>query len=216
MQTYTINCYQADHVGQTDLTNMEANFEALRSTFSGVGAPANAIAGKQWFDTTKKRLKIRNNANNAWLGVMTGTTSCKIWIYLNAAEDGWAIDSGVSDRVLGLKGGNVYTTGAATAGTWASSSHTLIAAETPSHTHGNSGSHTHSIQVEGAAGGIMDRIDTGSWTANSGRMNSTNGNMAATSTHEHTSVGGDTGHVHAADANVRTAAAVGTLQYMDI
>ena len=111
-QNYTINSYQGDHNAASDLQNMENNFEVLRSTFTGSSAPANAVAGKMWFDTSaNKRLKVRNNANNDWLGVMTGTAALKIWIYSNSAEDGWAIDGGVTDKVIAIKGGNIYTTG---------------------------------------------------------------------------------------------------------
>ena len=220
-QNYTINSFQSDHVGQSDLQNMENNFECLRSTFSGSSAPANAIAGKQWFDTTKKLLKIRNNANSAWLGVMTGTAAFKIWVYSNSAEDGWVIDSSVTDKMLSFKGGNIYTTGGATAGSFASSSHTLISSELAAHAHTASQvAHNHSFPglsfrygssgSEGVYGSTVYGAGTYSVTTGTAMSSTAPGITVNNST------GGDNGHIHAADANVRPTAAVGTLQYMDI
>ena len=68
-QTFTDDCYAGGHVAATDLTNMEANFAALKSSFSGAGAPSDPIAGMWWFDTTANILKLRNEANNAWQSV---------------------------------------------------------------------------------------------------------------------------------------------------
>lgn len=68
-QNFTDDCFDASHVGQTDLGNMENNFACLKSSFSGTSAPSNPVAGMLWYDTTNKRLKLRNAANNAWLEV---------------------------------------------------------------------------------------------------------------------------------------------------
>jgi len=139
-QTYTVNSYQADHSGQSDLQNMENNFESIRSSFSGATAPANLVAGHLWFDTSKLILKVRNNANSAWLGVMYGSTAYKVWVYANSAGDGWVLDSSLTDRVIAIKGGSqaYNTNGGAAAGSW------TIAAHTHSHTHSfSSGSHVH-------------------------------------------------------------------------
>ena len=68
-QTFTDDCYAGGHVAATDLTNMEANFAALKSAFSGATTPANTVAGMWWFDTTANILKLRNEANSAWLSV---------------------------------------------------------------------------------------------------------------------------------------------------
>lgn len=68
-QTYTDDCFDAGHVALTDLQNMENNFAALKSSFSGTDAPSNPVAGMWWWDTTSGILKIRNNDNNAWLSV---------------------------------------------------------------------------------------------------------------------------------------------------
>jgi hypothetical protein len=68
-QTYTDNCFAPGNVGQTDLGHMEENFAALKSSFSGTTPPSNTVAGMLWLDTTANILKLRNEANNAWLSV---------------------------------------------------------------------------------------------------------------------------------------------------
>ncbi len=68
-QTYTDDCFAGGHVAQTDMTNIEANFAALKSAFSGTSTPSNTVAGMWWFDTTANILKLRNEANDAWLSI---------------------------------------------------------------------------------------------------------------------------------------------------
>ena len=84
-------------MGQTDLGNMEKNFAALKSLFSGASQPASMAACHPWFDTSKHVLKVRNDGDSAWYGLMHGDASQKMWIYRNAAMSGWAVDSGVSE-----------------------------------------------------------------------------------------------------------------------
>ena len=214
-QTYTIDCYGAAHGGQADLLLMEQNFESLRTTFSGAVAPANTAAGTVWFDTAKKLFKIRNDADSAWLGVLAGTTSLKMLVYRNTAEDGWAIDGGVTDRVVAIKGGATYTTGAATAGSWTLPDYTLLAADIPGHTHtgttATEGAHTHTDTMG---------TTTGSGTNAAEAPNAGGGTLTtdAGSAHSHTftsaSTGGSGAHNHG--ATYRPAAAVVTIQYPDI
>ena len=117
-QTWYEDTYRANHVAATDIERITSNFNTLRSSFSGTSAPSNPVAGMPWFDTSKKLLKIRNQANNAWLGVLMGLTTSKVAVYKNSAGDGW-VDSGLSgDKILAIKGGSTYVTGAASAGTW--------------------------------------------------------------------------------------------------
>jgi hypothetical protein len=68
-QDYTDDCFASDHVVQTDMANIEKNFAALKSAFSGASAPSNLVAGMWWLDTTAHILKKRNEANNAWQSV---------------------------------------------------------------------------------------------------------------------------------------------------
>jgi len=209
-QNWTDNVFQGDHVGQTDLQNMENNFACLKSLFSGASQPASMAACHPWFDTTKHVLKVRNDGDTAWYGLMHGDISQKLWIYRNAAMSGWAVDSGVSDKVLAIKGGSTYTTGGATAGTWTQ----------PSHAHGvgtyAGPNHSHSLNTGGAIqhypntpiavyGGALY---TGSDGSGAVRALSTTDAKAGAVTG--TSAGGAT------VATYRPAAAVGTLQYLDI
>ena len=69
-QSWTDDCFAAGHTGQTDLANMENNFACLKSCFSGATAPSDPVAGMFWYDTTAHLLKIRNEANNAWLSAL--------------------------------------------------------------------------------------------------------------------------------------------------
>jgi hypothetical protein len=228
-QTYTANCYQSDHVAVTDMANIEANFATLRSTNSGAAAPSNTEAGLQWWDTVKNRLKIRNDANAAWLAVLHGSASFKIWVYRNTTDDGWTIDATVTDRVLALKGGTgLYNAnGGTNAGeTWANlKAHTHTG---PSHTH----SHNHMVYNWDAGddgryyttSGADTMADVPNTTYQGGR----NLGVCFSDTYEDRVMGADmytslaavaggTANTGAqSTADVRPQAAVGTLQYPDI
>lgn len=129
-QNWKTMSYASGNVAVTDLTNFETNFSVLKSMFSGTSAPSATIAGQPWFDTTKKIMKIRNAANSNWQGVMYGDANHKMWVYLNSAPDGFTYDSGVTDRVVAVKGGSTYVTGGAGAGSW-----TMSGMSTNSNTH---------------------------------------------------------------------------------
>ena len=96
-QTFTDNCYQSDHVAVTDMANIEANFAALKSCFSGASAPSNLVAGMWWFDTTANILKIRDESNSAWQNVYDLANS-------RAYSLGITITAG-----SGLSGGGILT-----------------------------------------------------------------------------------------------------------
>lgn len=228
-QDYTVNSYQADHVGQVNLANIEKNLECLRSFFSGASAPSNALAGHAWFDTAKNLPKIRNDANSAWLAILTGTTSQKLWIHRNDTDDGWAIDTGISDCVLALKGGsglyNATAGGTAKGESWANlKAHVHTgSAHTHSHNHkwyNNNGVYDTDETYNSGGSEIVlppasdkdgselyierhysnsDNVLADSWTDNDATARSAASNTGAQST-----------------ADVRPAAAVGTLQYPDI
>ena len=219
-QTWADDVFAAGHVGQTDLQNMEHNFAALKSLFSGAAQPASMAACHPWFDTTKHVLKVRDDGDSAWLGLMHGDTSQKLWVYRNAAMSGWAIDSGVSDKVLALKGGSTYTTGAATAGTWAQPDHTLTEAELPAHDHGGvtgaDGAHGHTFygyNPDGDAG--TSYLAGGLFTRGAHNVTALS-SVVAVGTHTHTVSSTGSGDAHNHGTAYRPAAAVGTLQYMDL
>jgi len=226
-QTYTANCYQSDHVAVTDMANIEANFATLRSTNSGAAAPSNTEAGLQWWDTVNNRLKIRNDTNSAWLGVLQGDANLKIWVYRNDTCDGWTIDATVTDRVLAFKGGaGLYNAnGGTNAGeAWANlKAHT----HTMSHTH----SHNHKIynytdnsthgQYYNSAGAAVN-LPNNSWSDErhiavqyaAGAPNRVMGadmygTLDATASSAASTAAQST-------ADVRPQAAIGTLQYPDL
>jgi len=230
-QTFTDNCYAAGNVGQTDLQNMENNFQALKTSFSGAAAPANLLAGMLWFDTTKIVLKYRDTANAAWLGIMHGDVSQKIWVYRNAAIDGWAIDAAVSDRVLALKGaGGLYNAnGGTVAGeTWGNlKAHTHTG---PSHTHGlgtMATVHTHTLasQATGAdydpgnpvaiSGGYLTSLESAGGNAYD-QASATTGNPSTTALSGAMAADGTAASGAQSTADVRPAAALGTLQYLNL
>ena len=66
-QNYTDDCFAPGHVGQTDLQNMENNFAALKSAFSGASAPSNPVAGMIWIDTTNDLLK--RYYDGSWISI---------------------------------------------------------------------------------------------------------------------------------------------------
>ena len=223
-QTYTTDCFGPSHVAQTDLQDFENNFAALKSMFSGASAPSNTLAGMHWFDTTKKVQKVRNTGDSAWIGLMHGDTSQKIWVYRNAAMDGWAIDSSVTDKVLALKGGSTYVTGGASAGSWSISGFASHLHSQTAHVHvwynfnPATGTNDQSYDSAGALknlasthakeSSICGIHATGDYTIQSISDDfHTSNPTAAVNT-------GSTALSH--DATWRPAAAVGTLQYLDL
>lgn len=225
-QDFTDDVYASGHQATTDLENMEKNFAALKSSFSGTTAPANTVAGMLWYDTTQKLMKQRDSANSTWFGFMVADSSHKIWVYRNTAPEGWAIDSAVTDCVIALKGGsNAYNANGGTlAGTWTQPGYTLTSADIPAHTHGNSGTHTHTLASNTYTGGstgsnhraltkfILENVEDPSeaWTTG----NASYYRADAGGDHTHTSFGGGGSHNHG--TTYRPYAAIGTLQYLDI
>jgi len=219
-QVYTDDCFAGGHAGQTDLQNMENNFASLKSSFSGATQPSNVVAGMFWLDTTNVILKYRNSLNSEWFGVMHGDVNQKIWVYRNSAMSGWVVDSSVSDKVLALKGGSTYTTGAATAGSWTVSGLTV-----DGHTHGPGTfagpSHAHTLVDSGSGiygtGDAVVAYGGYVYVAGAGpaayQLTTNTGTPSATAV-VGTSASG-TGTIPS-DGTWRAAAAVGTLQYLNI
>jgi hypothetical protein len=221
-QTYTEDCFAANHAGLTDLQNMEDNFHALKTMFSGSSAPANSTAGMPWFDTAKKILKIRNSTSGAWLGVHYSSTAVRYWAHTNAAEDGWVVDSSIIDRVVGIRGGTggYNVAGGSTAGSWTISG--LSVSTIAPHTHrwyapsnstapdvvfGSSGEWTYLPSTNNAkvAGfGFIPVLSSGS-TAD-----------LAISANLYVESGGGSSQSISSDFSWRPAAAMGVLQYVDL
>lgn len=68
-QDWTENCFQSDHQVQTNMQAIENNLLCLKTCFSGDTAPSSPSAGQWWYDTAADILKIRNEANSAWIEV---------------------------------------------------------------------------------------------------------------------------------------------------
>jgi len=215
-QAFTDDLYEQSYAADTTLTNMENNFAALKSSFSGNAAPSNPVAFMLWGDTSSgdECLKRRNDANDAWLAVLCGDASQKMYVYRNDTCEGWVIDATVTDRVLAVKGGsNAYNVnGGVNAGTWTQPGHTLTASEIPDHSHSgttDSDAHTHNFDVGSSGSFAIAATGTGVITS------------ATTDSYAHTHTfttdtdgGGDGSHNHG--DTYRPAAAVGTLQYPDL
>lgn len=230
MQTYTDDCFAGSQVGQTSLQNMENNFAALKSCFSGTTQPSNAVAGMGWFDTTKKVMKQRDTANAAWLGLMHGDVSQKLWVYRNTAMDGWAIDATPTDRVLAIKGGSTYTDGGASAGSWTNThSHGVSGLSVPGHNHqwyeGSVDTSVYTWQLNGTTAQTLIRtqgeygyglisIDQGA--NNDGTLTPPYGFVADGYTKLNAAASLSGALSNASLTAWRPAASVGTLQYLDL
>ena len=110
-QDYVYNVYDSTFEVQTTMANVEKNFAALKSSFSGAGAPSDPIAGMWWFDTTANILKLRNEANNAWLSIWDFANN-KPLVTNNVSAD---FGAALKDPVAATAGLRTLGTGAAQA-----------------------------------------------------------------------------------------------------
>jgi hypothetical protein len=108
-QTWTDDVFDPNHDGQTDLQNIENNFAALKSQFGGASAPANPVAGMPWVDTTSHILKIRNEANSAWLSIFNLATGVPMGVSSDAdTVDGiHAAATATANKLLACNGSAV-------------------------------------------------------------------------------------------------------------
>lgn len=71
-QDFTDNVYDSSFNVLTTMENVEKNFLALKSLFSGTSAPSNTVEGMPWLYTdgsTYATLRIRNEDDSAWQDV---------------------------------------------------------------------------------------------------------------------------------------------------
>lgn len=209
-QDWTANLYTQATEGDTTLSNMELMFATLKSLFSGASAPANTVAYMPWGDSTKKVVKRRDHGDSAWFGVMHGDVNQKIWVYRDSAMEGWAVDSSVTDTVLAVKGGSTYTTGAATAGSWTISG--------LSHNHQwyeytTDGGDDYTWQSDGSTTRTI--YATGTRTTGFSAISALT-NWSGDITNQNLRVDCYTKNNTVNDSTYRPAAAVGTLQYLDL
>lgn len=224
-QSWTDDVYASDHAGPTDLQNMEDNFAALKSNFSGASAPSNVVAGQYWYHTSKG-MRMRNSANSGWLKSLHGDSDLRTWFYRNDTTEGWVVYSSLTDRVLAIKGGSAAynVNGGNTGGSWTVGG--LSAANESSHNHVQ-GSHSHKWydSVAGAAdkdgAGTVFSLAGGKAYAHFVISNDeSDGALDQDYSTDLASgnTGGGSAHTHtlSQDASWRPAAAVGTLQYPDL
>ena len=222
-QTFTDNCFIAAGVAQTDMQNIETNFAAIKSSFSGTSSPSDVVGGMLWHDSTAR--KVRNYANTGWLISLLGDASQKMWVYRNDTCEGWLIDSSVTDRVIALKGGsNAYNVnGGVTGGTWTQPNHTHAAGSilTAAHVHqvyednaGSSNAQTYD------SSGVIQSMPAALNQGTEVRIVRASGTTAIgigdlyTKAYPATATTGTSGN-GATASTYRPAAAVGTLQYPD-
>jgi len=174
-QDYTDNCFQGDHIVETDMQNIENNFAALKSLFSGSSAPSNPVAGMPWFDIDTDQLYIRNKDNDQWLTLdfipgtimLFGQASAPLgWTKLTS----WADNSMlcINTQANGTALGSGGTANPQSQHTHTGPSHTHTG---PSHTHAMSYG-THSIDESGGGNSytaIINSVSTSaSGTGNTG------------------------------------------------
>jgi hypothetical protein len=192
---------------------MENNFLALKTLFSGSSAPANSTGGMPWFDTAKKVLKIRNSTNGAWLGIHYSSTVPRFWVYGHNPEDGWLVDTTVSDRIIAIKGGSqaYNANGGTLQGSWTISGTTVLGS-THNHKYYGVGSDvTNDYGFDASGDGLSISINTSK--AGGIGISASTGDVIATDLYT-----ANNPHAHSLsnDATWRPAAAVGTLQYMGL
>lgn len=217
-QNFTDDCFSGSHGAQSDMQTVEDNFGCLKSSFSGNSAPSNPVAGMDWYDTAKKVRRTRNYANSGWFGLMHADNSHAIYVYRNDTPEGW-LTRDVTDRVLAVKGGGqaYNVSGGTNAGSWTQPDHnhshahsfTLSVANLPPHVHRQRG-RVSEIDPSGPSAGIK-------------HQSSGLATYVSTSTDDTASTGSGTTVSTSTDSNAnaspntwRPAAAVGTLQYLDI
>ena len=114
-QAFVDNVFDSTFEVQTTMANVEKNFAALKSSFSGAGAPSNPIAGMWWFDTTANILRLRNEANNAWQSVWDFANNKPVIANLSNEITGAMCAAALKDPVAGTAGLRTLGTGAAQA-----------------------------------------------------------------------------------------------------
>jgi hypothetical protein len=221
-QNYDPDCFEATHVAQSDLQKMKDNFECLRTTFAGIAVPPLA-EGLLWLDTATNILRVQKAGVGGWLGILTGDTNQKIWVYRNDTLPGWVVDASVIDHLLALRGGLYGAAGGVTVGTWTQPAHQhpfTVDNAWVDHDHGfsiNTGAftHTHTVTIPtfavqaGAGAAALPGIYPTSLWASPAYNDDTDSWMPAADYNGNTEDGATT-------PNWRPAAAVGTMQYINV
>jgi len=94
------------------MQDVEKMLDTLQSSFSGGSAPSSPVAGMWWFDTTANLLKLRNEANNAWLSVWDLANNKPIITNLSDEITVAMIAASAKDPAAGTAGLRTIGTGA--------------------------------------------------------------------------------------------------------
>ncbi len=90
-------------------SDLNSAFQALASLSSGTSEPATKYANMLWYDTTNNILKMRNEANNAWVNLFyLDQTNALVHVLENTEV---ANTSGSLIGKLGVHANSVWTTG---------------------------------------------------------------------------------------------------------
>lgn len=90
-------------------SDLNSAFQALASLNSGTSEPATKYANMLWYDTTNNILKMRNEANNAWVNLLyLDQINALVHILENTEV---ANTSGTLIGKLGVHADSVWTTG---------------------------------------------------------------------------------------------------------
>lgn len=109
---FTDNCFASDHVVQTDMANIEKNFAALKSAFSGAASPSSSdlVPGQWWYDTNNNILKLR--VGSAWQSIWDFANNKPVITNLSNEITGAMISSTIKDPAAGTAGlRSIGTTG---------------------------------------------------------------------------------------------------------
>ena len=104
MQTWNTSPYTQQTVGDTTLTLFQAMLKSLQSNFSGATQPSNPVAGMWWYDTTSNILKLRNEANSAWISVFDFANSKAVNADKIDGFHAYAYDSPTANHLVTLNG----------------------------------------------------------------------------------------------------------------
>jgi len=227
--------YSAANIADNDLAVIDACLDALFSNNSGGGAPSGwgSRPGMSWYDTSLPTapgglLKHVNSTGGGWYGIFSGSSSFKIWTYLDSltVEEGWVRDSSVTDMVLALKSSSgIYVNGGevAASSSWVISG--LSVADHPAHTHSMQG-HIHTLATGTGAQDLLDGTKVIHGTSNILRMRGTGGGGSTyydaldyTGSPNYASTGNPSAvltHTPVSDGTWRIRAAVGIMVYCDV
>lgn len=111
-QAASIYTYLSTNVIATDLALIDSWLDALMSSNSGSSAPSNTVAGMPWLDTTNHLVKIRNEADSAWMPIWDTANGKPVLTNLSGDITGAMIASAIKDAAAGTASLRTLGTGA--------------------------------------------------------------------------------------------------------